>query len=106
MASGGSWSSTGCSVRMSSPRGYAGLSGVRITGISPFHRRSLDHATREEPLAFSWRESRHRGAAWWTSGSLVPISGAPVGVYPRLHTLEEFRQLPRVLGPEVCQRPG
>src|SRR5687767_4056653 len=44
MASGGSWSSMGCSVRMSSPRGYAGLSGVRITGISPFHRRSLDHA--------------------------------------------------------------
>jgi hypothetical protein len=29
---------------MSSPRGYAGLSGVRITGIYPFHRRSLDHA--------------------------------------------------------------
>ena len=34
----------GCSVRMNSPRGYAGLSGVRITGIYPFHRRSLDHA--------------------------------------------------------------
>jgi hypothetical protein len=60
----------------------------------------------EVPLAFSWREIRQRGAAWCTSGSLVPISGAPVGVYPRLHTLEEFRQLPRVLGPEVCQRPG
>src|SRR5688572_17475623 len=44
MASGGLWSSMGCSVRMSSPRGYAGLSGVHITGISPFHRRSLDHA--------------------------------------------------------------
>jgi NAD(P)-dependent dehydrogenase (short-subunit alcohol dehydrogenase family) len=38
------------------------------------------------------------------SGSLVPTSGPPVGVYARLHTLEEFRQLPRVLGPEVCQR--
>src|ERR671910_479358 len=44
MANGGSWSSMGCSVRMSSPRGYAGLSGVRITGIYPFHRRSLDCA--------------------------------------------------------------
>src|SRR5215212_3140087 len=46
------------------------------------------------------------GAAWCTSGSLVPISGAPVGVYPRLHTLEELGQLPRVLGPEVRKRPG
>ena len=35
--------------------------------------------------------------------SLVPISGAPVGVYPRLHTLEEFRRLPRVLGPKFAK---
>jgi hypothetical protein len=45
-------------------------------------------------------------ATWCTSGSLVPISGAPIGVYSRLHTLEEYRQLPRVLGPEGCQSPG
>jgi hypothetical protein len=43
-ANGGSWSSTGCSVRMSSPTGYAGLLVVRITDTSSFHRRSLDHA--------------------------------------------------------------
>jgi integrase len=60
----------------------------------------------EVPLAFSWRKIRQRGAAWCTSGSLVPISGAPVGVYPRLHTLEELGQLPRVLGQEGCQSPG
>src|SRR5215211_2423820 len=60
MASGGSWSSMGCSVRMSSPRGYAGLSGVRITGIYPFHRRSLDHAI--------GRERRPRRPIMATSG--------------------------------------
>jgi hypothetical protein len=59
----------------------------------------------EVPLAFSWREIRQRGAAWCTSGSLVPISGAPVGVYPRLHTLEEVGPAPAGARPRRLPKP-
>src|SRR5215210_8043620 len=44
MASARSWSSTDCWARMNSPTGCAGRLVVLITSISPFHRRSLDHA--------------------------------------------------------------
>jgi hypothetical protein len=36
--------SDGCLEPTSLPIGYAGCSVVRITSISPLHRRSLDHA--------------------------------------------------------------
>src|SRR5215211_1985546 len=44
MASARWWSSTDCWARMNSQRGCAGRLVVLITSISPFHRRSLDHA--------------------------------------------------------------
>src|SRR5918993_1682160 len=44
MASARSWSSTVCWEPTSWPTGYAGRSDVLITSISPFPKRSLDHA--------------------------------------------------------------
>ncbi len=43
-ASARSSSRTGCLEPTSLPRGFAGYLVVRITSISPFHKRSLDHA--------------------------------------------------------------
>src|SRR5829696_1690800 len=50
MGNEGSSNSTACWDPTSSPTGSAGRSVVLITSISPFPRRSLDHALGAEPL--------------------------------------------------------
>jgi RTX calcium-binding nonapeptide repeat (4 copies) len=79
---------------MNSPTGYAGLLVVRITSISPFHRRSLDHALGGQ-LVPDWNPAyaggynlvwalHAEGLRLHTGGEFKTVSGITQNSYARL----------------------